>query len=379
MRINSLRIKNNFLGWEFEKIDFTLNLTLLVGASGVGKTQILNAIDLLRYIANGGSVNGFEWEIAFSITSGESYIWKGEFLVLEEDKASFYSETISGRKEEIAKSKIVFEQLIDSGQNLIIDRDYEKNVFNGNPMPKLSTNQSMIHTLKEEESIQKITEALSKIKLKNHVRQVIGGLTIFTKSNLIQLKKKYKTFEDVKNSNESIRIKLLLCSEHRFKVFDTIKDRFMDVFPQVEDIRMEKIEEKEFSIIEPIVSIKEKNVPKRILENRMSSGMLRTIFHIAELYLASKGSVILIDEFENSLGVNCIDILTDDLIHENDSLQFIATSHHPYIINNIPYEYWKIVSRIGGNIKVGNASSYNLGKSKQEAFIQLTKILENRS
>jgi hypothetical protein len=60
-------------------------------------------------------------------------------------------------------------------------------------------------------------------------------------------------------------------------------------------------------------------------------------------------------------------------------LQFIATSHHPYIINNIPYEYWKIVTRKGGHISIRNASDYNLGKSKQEAFLQLTKILEKQS
>lgn len=87
----------------------------------------------------------------------------------------------------------------------------------------------------------------------------------------------------------------------------------------------------------------------------------------------------MIDEFENSLGINCIDILTDDLIHENKTLQFIATSHHPYIINNIPYEYWKIVTRQGGHIRTCNASDYHLGKSKQDAFIQLNKILEKQS
>ena len=107
--------------------------------------------------------------------------------------------------------------------------------------------------------------------------------------------------------------------------------------------------------------------------------MLRTIVHLSDIFLSNDGSVILIDEFENSLGINCIDILTDDLIHENKNLQFIATSHHPYIINNIPYEYWKIVTRKGGHINIRNASDYHLGKSKQEAFLQLTKILEKQS
>jgi len=158
---------------------------------------------------------------------------------------------------------------------------------------------------------------------------------------------------------------------------------FIEIFPQVENIKIEPLETddvlKKISDNVPVIYIKQKAVHKWIREDRMSSGMLRTIIHISEIFLANEGSVILIDEFENSLGINCIDILTDDLIHENKTLQFIATSHHPYIINNIPYEYWKIVTRQGGHISICNASDYHLGKSKQDAFIQLTRILEQQS
>jgi len=383
MKINSLRIKNNFYGWEFEKVDFTLNLTLFVGISGVGKTQILNAIDSLRKVANGESINGLEWEIAFSIVSSENYLWKGAFSVLDKETSMFTKrKRISSEEDEIIKPTILFEELTDAGQNLIIERDTEKILFNGNPMPKLSSHESMVHILKEEKSIQNIVQALNKIKLTDHASKEDMFFS-FSSKTLTQLKEKYKPLDEIKNSNEAMRIKLFLCYEYGLEVFEIIKERFMDIFPQVEDVKIEQTDEKRFAhVLEltpvPVIFIKEKKVSRWITEGRMSSGMLRTILHISELFLASDGSVILIDEFENSLGINCIDILTDDLIHENHALQFIATSHHPYIINNIPYEYWKVVSREGGHIKIENASSYNLGKSKQEAFIQLTKLLENQ-
>lgn len=38
-------------------------------------------------------------------------------------------------------------------------------------------------------------------------------------------------------------------------------------------------------------------------------------------------------EFENGLGVNCIDVLAEILLSERKDLQFIITSHHPKIIN----------------------------------------------
>ncbi|MDV2999866.1 MAG: hypothetical protein N5P05_001472 [Chroococcopsis gigantea SAG 12.99] len=50
--------------------------------------------------------------------------------------------------------------------------------------------------------------------------------------------------------------------------------------------------------------------------------------YISQLYLAPDNSIILIDEFENSLGVNCLDSVTE-LVLNNNKLQFIITSHHP--------------------------------------------------
>jgi|GEM_PF-3287081 len=92
--------------------------------------------------------------------------------------------------------------------------------------------------------------------------------------------------------------------------------------------------------------------------------------------LSSNESVLLIDEFENSLGVNCIDIVSDSLLNSNSNMQYIITSHHPYIINKIDMKYWKIVTRKGNVIQVKNISELNLPKSKHEAFKQLLNLKE---
>ena len=120
-----------------------------------------------------------------------------------------------------------------------------------------------------------------------------------------------------------------------------------------------------------VIQIKETGVQKWIPHSRMSSGMLRTLLHIAEMYLWNEGTVILIDEFENSLGLNCIDVLTEDLIYDNNNIQFIATSHHPYIINKIPYDFWKIVTRKGSLIKTFDAKDFDFGKSHHDRFMSL--------
>ena len=77
MRLRKLFYKNNTTGWNVNEVRFD-RLTLLVGASGVGKTQILRAINSLKTIANGHSVNGAEWEVEF-VENGASYSWSGCF------------------------------------------------------------------------------------------------------------------------------------------------------------------------------------------------------------------------------------------------------------------------------------------------------------
>lgn len=98
--------------------------------------------------------------------------------------------------------------------------------------------------------------------------------------------------------------------------------------------------------------------------------------YISELYLSPENCIILIDEFENSLGVNCLDSVTE-LVLNNKTLQFIITSHHPYIINNVSPAYWKIVTRKANLVTVKNAEDFHISESRQKAFIDLINVLED--
>ena len=52
--------------------------------------------------------------------------------------------------------------------------------------------------------------------------------------------------------------------------------------------------------------------------------------------------------------------------------QFILTSHHPYVINNIPMATWKLVTRKGGLVRVTSASDIPAlrGASHHEAVLR---------
>ncbi|MEH2331307.1 AAA family ATPase [Nostoc sp.] len=372
MKINRVIYYDHELEWQFEPIHFS-ELNLLVGISGVGKTQILTSIMNLRKIARGGSLNGVEWDIDFSSNNYE-YKWNGEFETKEID--AFILDEEESEKD---KFRINREHLSVNGK-VIIERNNHEIVFNGNKLPKLSPFESAIKILSEEENIAPVKDGFNKVIYSEQSRgENSVSVDDMIYSSIISNKlaaKKYSSLEEIQESNLPIQIKLALVYNYHPKIFQEIKQRFIDIFDQIEDIKMEPDEDEDLPKIiadYPFINIKEKGVNNWIIQQRISSGMFRTLMHISELYLSTEGTVILIDEFENSLGVNCIDILSD-LLLENRKLQFIITSHHPYIINKIGMEYWKIVTRRGGIVTARDAKDFNLGKSRHQAFMQLINL-----
>ena len=368
MRIKKVAFWDNELEWRFEPIYFS-NLALLVGVSGVGKTQILKGISRLKEIANGASLNGLAWDITFStidIDNDVEYRWQGEFETKKNPVI------IPNQEDEAHNFRIVREHLSRNGDT-IIERNSTEIKFKGNTTPKLSPFQSAVQILNQEEDILPVQQGFNQIIYSSNLSSVNEYYDLplrLIPNNLIS----DVLLNKVKSSNLPIQIKIALI-DRKSIIFNEIKRAFIQAFPQVEDIKIEAVEDDDSSFTIFPIQIKKKGVNNWISQDNISSGMLKTLILISELYLSPEGTVILIDEFENSLGINCIDVVTD-LLTENRNIQFILTSHHPYIINNISMEYWKIVTRTGGVVTVKDAKDLNLGKSRHQAFTQLINLEE---
>ena len=160
--------------------------------------------------------------------------------------------------------------------------------------------------------------------------------------------------------------------------FNDIMENYLNIFPEIKDI---KITRETISKDESLIfcEIQDADSEEWIPQDRMSSGMFRTLMYIIEIMTAPEGSVILIDEFENSLGINCMSEITDFILDHADGLQFIITSHHPYIINNIPWQDWQIVSRKGSHITTKKATEISAldTASSLDKFTQLINVLDS--
>lgn len=356
MKLKKLFYKNNLTGWNVEEVKFD-NLTLLVGASGVGKTQILHALSSLARIAQGDSENGIEWELSF-VQNGIGYIWAGKFEIVTsdiEDVYNFKAQTY----------KILQESLL-VGEEEIIRRDQDQLMFGGKPTVKLDACKSAIELLKAEEEMAPVYRGFK------HLYQLTTDRLGISLSPYL---KKNEDVADLGTIKEQELLnpfdKLFLLKRNNLPEFNVIKEQFMEIFPLVEEIDFAVgsfFNEKPF----PILKIKEKNVDSWILQPNISSGMRRTLAQIITLVLADDGDIVLIDEFENGLGVNCINQLAELILDPDSDIQVIMTSHHPYIINAIPFNKWKVVTREASNVSVHTAAELNIGQhSKHDAFMQL--------
>ncbi len=143
MYIKSLIYEDQSTDWELKSISFK-QLTLLVGASGVGKTQILKALLNLKKISQGRSLNGLKWEIEFSTSTGHDYKWRGAF-----QNKGFIPEFVSRFDDSDEKDKpyIDYEELFINDV-LIVKRDKDGIVFDGEKTVKLSQQESVLFFIK---------------------------------------------------------------------------------------------------------------------------------------------------------------------------------------------------------------------------------------
>lgn len=381
MFLKSLAYGAASTGWNLEPIEFG-RMTLLVGASGVGKTQILRAISNLRRISRGHCPPGVSWAIEFQGGRNLQYKWEGRY----ERKPDYVLDLPLpwGDLEDIPEDErpIVESEKLWINDELIIDRKFGEIVFDGTPTVKLSKTESALSLLKQEEKISGAHAAIGKVIFDDNTRGANRFEIWPFDEEEIERVERYSSLKELRESSELLRFKLFWLFEKDREAFEHLVASFADMFPFVERVKLtalgsaSKKSPLRWMRQTPVIQIKESGVSDWVSEFQISSGMKRAFIHLAELYLCADSTLILIDEFENSLGINCIDEVTSSILSAERDMQFILTSHHPYIINKIDPVHWKLVTRKGSKVATRDMDSLYLSKSKQKAFTQLINMEE---
>jgi predicted ATPase len=376
MKIQSFKFSNNKENWHIQEVKFE-NLNLLVGGSGVGKTRILKALELIRDVALGSNrnLNNLEWSINFSHLE-QNYRW-------ELKSSSSKKEEISLNVNESKQTEIVYEKLVrydDDSELEILIRTISDSKFNNKDLPKLKRTESAITLFSEEDLIIPVDQAFKQLIFNFETFQRVmfridsDILTTYLDEEAINPPSLFKyVFADV-----PAIIKAFYLQKFLPDVFNEIKEYYIDIFSEVNNVRVssERDSDADFMLF---FEIQENSAEDWIPQQRISSGMFRTLIFLVEVITAPEESVILIDEFENSLGINCMAELTDFILDKSSDIQFILTSHHPYIINNIPWDNWQIVNKSGNKVRVRKAPDIpelNTASSLDK-FTQLVNLLDS--
>jgi AAA domain, putative AbiEii toxin, Type IV TA system len=367
-------------GWTLEEVRFDA-LNLLVGPSGAGKTRILEALLNVRRAAlrGAGLLPSARWRLEV----------EGVDRVHEDDVAKFIWEAetkMTGVVGDVdpwfgdRNGHFVSERIKGSGR-LLVGRTDEEFKFDDKRLPKLTKWESAVGLLASEEALSPLYEAL---RLLRDLKIFYSARSFQTLESAEESRQLLGGRLDLLRRDDSLHpfTKLYVLQQDHPELFGHIADDFVDIFPTVEALKVATYSElgvREDSLANHLaVGMQEEGVEGWVLHSALSSGMVKTLLFLIATALAPRGMVLLIDEIENSLGVNCLPDVARRMLKGLDRVQYIATSHHPRVINEIPFDSWKLVTRRGSKVRVVNAGDIaSLERaSSLEKFTELINLPE---
>ena len=347
-------------GWDYSEIELG-NINLIVGETGSGKTRFLNTVfNIGSIIRNGRQASRGYWDIELSVNN-TTYLWSYK----NSSGSAIDSESLIRIK--------------NGKKDILVSRTTDEFLFHGKKLPKLSSQIPAIQLLKEEEDIKDIFDGFGKIARRSFFSDEMERAAAFSaiptalQNNLAQSKNSALLYD------HPLSLRLYLLRNNFKDKYNQICGYYKSIFTNVESFDFPKAStlnlpvEISDSSKTPVFAIKEKKVPQLIGIHELSSGMQKVLLLLTDIMTLPEGWIYLLDEYENSLGINAINFLPEFLDQHGGGNQFIITTHHPYLINNMPIKNWYVFHRNGSkvDIKYGKELEERYGKSKQKAFIQL--------
>jgi hypothetical protein len=277
--------------------------------------------------------------------------------------------------------RVVHDRLVlleDDNEVVIIDRTPEAFRLQDQTLPKLSPRQPSIRILREEDIVSPLYQAFSSIIRRRFSKSALEDARRIQplSPDVLEQLRKDRDLDQLFGLDRALSCRLYLLSEVFPKVYEAIIREFKATFPFVSEVQFgmgERADTFSPSII-PIFALTEEGIEQPVPLPEFSSGMAKVLLILTDIFtLPSTGAVYMIDEYENSLGIGAISFFPSVLLETDTPSQFIITSHHPYIIGNVPVKDWHVLHRKGRQIlvKSGKELEDRFGRSKQRAFIQL--------
>lgn len=348
----------------FSKMYFS-QLNLIVGDSATGKTRLLNTI------FNGGMM---------AVQRDKLFIGSWDITLEQQNQLYRWVIQTGGEKgdEKVQSEKIA--KLKENGkEEVLVERTPNTFIFAGKELPRLGPKDSSITLLQEEDLIKPLYLGFSSIMRRNFWGPDLELAAALqpVPQNFLKKIQESKNRDDLFSLGLSLNARLYMLSQYFKDTYERICKEFINVFPFVSNYNVLNAEDFGLQLLGfvPVFAVKERHMGNTWIPlDQLSSGMKKVLLILTDiLTMPENGGVYLLDEYENSLGINAINFFPSILFESGTKSQFIITSHHPYIIGNVPVKSWIVLHRKGKEVlvKQGVELEERYSKSKQKAFVQL--------
>ncbi len=386
-----------------KKINFDFNvINALVSINNYGKSNILDAIDFgIDFIKNNSSVKSDMMEYLSVIPvnknmSNETYSFLIEFEIKVKGDAYLveYSYCFKWESDEEDSTKKIHGEKLrfkknSKGQkyNTYFSRSDKKATYQTS---KTGRNNKKILIDDDSLIINKLLAYddlfyLDIVKAINNINFYINRSFDATNSfEFNPLQKKGKNVLDISNAENIPRVIYTIKKKYPDK-YELIKNTFIDLFPNIEDIVVEEIlkgneiigdipENAPYKISNEIylIFVKDKNIETVLEFTNLSTGAKRIFLFLTYIVLAEINSVqiIAIEELENSIHPSLFNRFINILSQlASDNLKIILSSHSPYIVQYMELD----------DIFVGIPNSKglaNFSKIKKSSKKKITKMAD---
>ena len=355
MHINWFEFNDSTYGISIDRTYFD-KINLLVGVSGAGKTIILRVlssyIDLIR---KGSSVkNECNFKMNFTVdtvSSVDTYEWS-----ISTTQSSLVDK-VTGNTAGYIVTK---EELLRNGK-MLFARDNNKLEISGyNSLPKIPLDKSTIAVFKDDNLFKDINKAfVSVIGLDEQKNAYIEVPKEFYDEAFIVAKENMMSYEHMAlyMSLLPLVVRLGIARSVYAEKFNMYMDKLKEIFPYISDVKIRLSKSTQKYVI--VLCLQD---DVEVEQDRISSGIIKTMNVLAYLYFIAQNALIIVDEVENSLGINCLDDVIESIdcsVYEQNN-QAILSSHHPYIINAVDSSKWRIVSQENGHITTKSANEVGI-------------------
>lgn len=403
MRIKWIEFENLTTGLKINRTSFFDNSTLLVGKSGAGKTQILESIETLCNIAVNRNFlqPNVDGTICFSFDNYE-YIWhvKTEEIISQTPERNSFDIDISvslfgfantvEKKTIIDNEFLVFKEIKNKNGNYanyeksekfegfytVFDRTKRKIKIQGyEKTPRVNKNVSLINLYNENDLFNDVYKCF------NQIYEIQTSRTPYIPMSYLErlktIEKKLQRINSIEKYRESfpnkfpIPAKLYLLKNTNKELFDELLSTYQEIFPEITGFDI-KIDQNTDGLMAIYFLINDKPISIQ----HISMGMTKAFIFLFDLLTISNNYVVIIDEIENGLGINCIDDVYSLITSMRNDLQFIITSHHPYIINNVNPKTCKLVDRKNNIVSTYSAEELGILNSHHDFYDLIMNKME---